>query len=248
MSVLGYRCVFGIPTPSVNTVVQMEYDALRPAGCVNHCEGILVPDVRPTTDDPHSVLAIIDAALEDAVERVKTCRPDHIILGISAESIWGGGLKAAANIEQRIKGIVGDIPVTQAAQALPAALKALGVKGKIGVIHPYGSRGEAELRNFFREVNQDVARTFSVPVTSLAEIAHTPSRTIIDAIKAVDGPDVEAIIQFGANLPCARVAAAAEIWLGKPVIAVNVATYWYALRRQGIDHRVEGYGKLFSHC
>uniref|UniRef100_B0T6L8 IgiC, putative n=1 Tax=Caulobacter sp. (strain K31) TaxID=366602 RepID=B0T6L8_CAUSK len=247
-NILGWRKVFGIPTPSVNTVVQLEYEALRPVGCVNHCEGIRVPDGRPTTpEEGERLLAVIDAALEDAVERIMTCRPDHIILGISAESIWGGGLGAASQIESRIKAISGDLPVTQAAQALPAALKALGIKGAIGVVHPYADLGDPQLRRFFADIGQEVARTQSVPVTSLAEIAHTPVRAMIDTIKAVDGDDVEAIVQFGANLPFGRVADAAETWLGKPVIAVNVATYWHALRREGIEHRVEGYGALFSH-
>jgi maleate isomerase len=43
-----------------------------------------------------------------------------------------------------------------------------------------------------------------------------------------------------------RLAAAAEAWLGKPVIAINTATYWAALRACGIDDRMEGFGKLMS--
>ena len=31
-----------------------------------------------------------------------------------------------------------------------------------------------------------------------------------------------------------RLAAAAEMWLGKPIIAINTATYWHALRANGI--------------
>ena len=42
---------------------------------------------------------------------------------------------------------------------------------------------------------------------------------------AVDGEDVEAIVQFGANLPMGPLAAEAKRWLGKPVIAMIRATY-----------------------
>jgi maleate isomerase len=52
-------------------------------------------------------------------------------------------------------------------------------------------------------------------------------------------------VQFGANLPMAELAAEAERWLGKPVIAVNVATYWHALRSNGITDRARGRGRLF---
>jgi maleate isomerase len=42
----------------------------------------------------------------------------------------------------------------------------------------------------------------------------------------------------------AEVAAAAEFWLDKPVIAINTATYWYALRDYGIRDRIPGWGSL----
>jgi maleate isomerase len=43
-----------------------------------------------------------------------------------------------------------------------------------------------------------------------------------------------------------EVAAAAEFWLDKPVIAINTATYWYALRDYGIRDRIPGWGSLLT--
>ena len=34
--------------------------------------------------------------------------------------------------------------------------------------------------------------------------------------------------------------------LGKPVIAVNAATYWHALRANNIDDKVAGFGRLLE--
>ena len=59
-----------------------------------------------------------------------------------------------------------------------------------------------------------------------------------------DWPEVEAIVQLGANFPLRRLADEAERWLGKPVIAINKATYWHALRRNGILDRRYGHGRL----
>jgi maleate isomerase len=39
-------------------------------------------------------------------------------------------------------------------------------------------------------------------------------------------------------------AAIAEFWLDKPVIAINTATYWWALRQNGIQDKIEGFGSL----
>ncbi|MDH3233517.1 MAG: arylmalonate decarboxylase, partial [Alphaproteobacteria bacterium] len=38
----------------------------------------------------------------------------------------------------------------------------------------------------------------------------------------------------------------AEFWLDKPVIAINTATYWWALRKNGIDDKVMGFGALLT--
>ena len=57
---------------------------------------------------------------------------------------------------------------------------------------------------------------------------------------------VDAVVQVGTNLACAGVAAMAEFWLDKPVLAINTATYWYALRDFGIKDRVTGFGSLLA--
>ncbi len=77
-------------------------------------------------------------------------------------------------------------------------------------------------------------------------IAHTPEAELRDAIMEVDGPEVDAIVQVGTNLPMAQVAAMAEFWLGKPVVALNAATYWHALRQCGIEDKVRGFGRLLA--
>jgi maleate isomerase len=44
----------------------------------------------------------------------------------------------------------------------------------------------------------------------------------------------------------ARLAGMAEFWLGKPVIAINTATYWWALRQNMIHDKITGFGSLLS--
>ena len=38
----------------------------------------------------------------------------------------------------------------------------------------------------------------------------------------------------------------ADLFLGKPVIAINAATYWHALRANGLPDRIYGQGRLLS--
>ena len=77
-------------------------------------------------------------------------------------------------------------------------------------------------------------------------IAHETPQTLREAIikLAEDKPD--AIVQCGTNLACIAVAAEAERWLGIPVIAINSATYWYALRQNGFKDKIYGCGRLLE--
>ena len=62
----------------------------------------------------------------------------------------------------------------------------------------------------------------------------------------LNGDDVEAVVQVGTNLAMARLAGMAEKLLQKPVIAINTATYWFALRENGITDSIEGFGTLLA--
>ena len=242
---LGWRMLFGVVTPSTNTVVQPEYDDLRPPGVTNHIARMHIPDEPIGSDEDFDrLIAAIDTALEGAVERVMTAKPGHLILGISAESIWGGGLAPARRIAERVRGLAGDVGLTQAADALPAALKAFSVRERIAIVTPYFPVAEKHLHEFVGEIGYRLVRTKHLCCQSPTLIAHVTENELRDALRAVDGPDVEAIVQFGANLPMSALAAEAERWLGKPVIAVNTATYWHALRSNGIADKLYRKGRL----
>ena len=245
---LGWRCKYGVVTPSTNTMVQPEYDAMRPRGVTNHIARMHIPDDPIKSDaDFDELIRRIDVALEEAVDRVMTCRPDHLILGISAESIWGGGLEPSRKIRQRILSRAKtDIKITQAADALPEAIRLLGIQKNVAMITPYFPVAEKHLRRFAADINLNIVRFKNFCCTGPVVIGHVTTDELRAAIAEVDGPDVEAIIQFGANLAMGAVAAEAERRIGKPVIAVNTATYWHALRSHGIQDKIYGCGQLLE--
>jgi maleate isomerase len=69
---------------------------------------------------------------------------------------------------------------------------------------------------------------------------------MIGALKELAALRPDAILQAGTNLAMIDLAAEAERWLGLPVVAVNAATYWQALRSNGIDDPIYGYGRLLE--
>ncbi len=244
---LAWRMKFGVVTPSTNTIVQPEYDDLRPPGVTNHVGRMHIPDDPVTNDaDFDELIRRIDVALEEAVDRVMTCKPDHMILGISAESIWGGGLEAAEKVKDRMRERSGGLGVTLAADALPAALQAHGVAGKVGLLTPYMPTAEKHIQKFMDDIGYDVSSMVHLRCGGPVVIAHTTRAELRAGLQQLADDGADAIVQFGANLPMGRFAAVAEQWLDRPVICVNVATYWHALRVNGITDKVEGYGALME--
>lgn len=245
---LGWRMKFAIVTPSVNTVVQPEYEALRPAGVTNHIFRMNTPNPQMSNDAEFAdVINQVDAGLEEGVRQSVTCDPGHVVLGVSIESVWGGGLAQSKRVAQRIlQQLGGAIGISQAAQAIPDALVALDVKKRISILTPYYPIAEPHIRQFIGDIGYDIVHIKHLSVTRPTEFAAVTELALRDALREIDGPDVEAIVQFGANLPMMRVAAEAERWLNKPVIAVNPATYWHALRHCGIKDKIYGHGRLLE--
>jgi len=240
---LGYRRKFGVIAPSTNTSVQPEFDAMRPLGVTNHFSRIVIPDDPVRSDeDFNRLMDNIRAALMDAVDAVMTCRPDYLVMGMSAETFWDG-LEGSVALQRRVEERAG-VEVAMGSDACQAALRRYGDIKRISVITPYMPVGDAQVRRFFTDCGFEVVNLKGFKCASPMLIAHVSERELRDAIIEVDDPSVEAIVQVGTNLAMARVAGIAEFWLDKPVIAINTATYWWALRQNGIEDRIPGFGSL----
>ncbi len=242
---LGPRMKFGVLGPSTNTVVQPDFDDLRPAGVTNHYSRILVPNRQAVSNETFMAGAWeISNNTLDAVRAVLTCEPNYLVMGMSAVTFFGGaegGRKWREGVEE-----VSGLKVTTGAEAVVAALQAYGGVKRVAFFSPYYPAANAEVRNFLSDYGYETVRDVPLQCPSWISIAEVSPERVRDTFKALDGDDVDAIIQAGTNLSAIRLAAAAEWWLGKPVIAINTATYWHALRANGINDRVDGFGRLMS--
>jgi maleate isomerase len=117
---------------------------------------------------------------------------------------------------------------------------------RIGVITPYLPVGDAQVRKFFTENGFEVVALCGLKCASPVLIAHVQPDELRRAVLDVNDPSVDLIVQAGTNLAFAVVAADAERWLGKPVLAINTCTYWHALRSTGIDDKISGFGSLLE--
>jgi maleate isomerase len=241
---LGWRAKFAVLIPSTNTSVQPEFDSMRPVGVTNHISRIIIPDIPLKSDaDFNKLIELIAAAQMQAVDSVMSSHPDRLVLGISAETFWDG-LNASRKLKRDLEEHTG-LKVSMGAEACDEAFKVYNAK-RIGVITPYWPVGDKNVKRFFEESGYAVKRIVGLKCESPVLIAHATERQLRDAFREVDGDDCDALVQVGTNLACGKVAAAAEEWLQKPVIAINTAIYWQALRAHGIMDKVAGWGSLLE--
>ena len=244
---LGWRKVFGVITPSANTCVQPEYDNMRPRGVTNQTARMQGSDVKVSSDaDFEKVVNDLFSTMGTALDEVVTCRPDHVILGISALAVWGGSKATSDALKASIGARAGGLGVSIATEAIVEALHAHGVKRRIAIVEPYYPVIQPRMQSYFAECGFEIVRFNHMRGPQLTEYTRVTAKDMIAALRSIDGPEVEALVQFGANLPMAAVADHAERWLGKPVIALNIATYWHALRHSGIDDKFSGHTRLLA--
>ncbi len=241
---LGWRKKFAVLIPSTNTSVQPEFDGMRPDGVTNHVSRIRIPnDPLHNDEDFRKLVENIAAAQLEALDSAMSCEPDHIVLGISVETFWGG-LAASRNLNAELEAHT-KLGVTGGAEACAAAFAKLGVT-RIAVLTPYFPVGDRNVQQFFEESGYKVVRIKGLKCASPVLIAHAQPDVLRAAAEGLDGDDVDAVIQVGTNLAFAALAAKMEAEREKPILAINTAIYWQALRKNGIADQKAGWGSLLE--
>jgi maleate isomerase len=238
------RARFGVIIPSTNTSVEADYNELAPPGVSFHIARVFINNSIDSDDKAKTTLEQIRTGSAKAVHDVMTCRPDHLILGMSSETFVGGleGSRALAKKIQEQSGL----EVSMGSDATRAALETIGAR-KVAVLTPYQPVIDAEVERYFVDLGYELVAMKSLRCPTAVSIADVDDNEIlaaVDELAAMAEPDV--FVQAGTNLSTYRVADEVERRHGKPLIAINVATLWHALRRIGIDDPLVGAGGLFA--
>lgn len=238
----GIRARMGLIVPSTNVVAETDMWRAAPAGVTFHTGRLYVED--PDLSNDEAFLAFLDQirlAMVTAVRDVVTCKPDFMVMGMSSETFWGGAEgndEFTRNLEEQ-----SGLKVTTGATACKQALDVLGVS-RVAVITPYQPVGDEQVHRYFADIGATIVRLKGLRCPNATAPAAVTEADLQAAIDELDGPDVEAIVQVGTNLSMVGLADRAEKALGKPVIAINAAILWSALRAYGIEDRYDGQGVL----
>jgi maleate isomerase len=223
--------------------VEAEFNWMRVEGVSWHTGRIYIPD--SVLDDDASFVRFLETLRTEigrAVRDVVTAEVDYLVMGMSAETFWGG--KAGAEeFAAWMKELSAGLGVSTGAMATKAAVDAYGAK-RLGIITPYQPVGDQQVRDFFEQMGYEVTDVYGMRCTTAQNISDVHPEEIRAAFAKVDGPGVDLLLQAGTNLPAVRVADQLEKELGKPVVAINAATVWHAYRTNGINDQFDGFGSL----
>ena len=240
---LGWRAKFGVLAPSTNTIVEPDVYRMSVPGVTAHFSRIHIRDQNLGDDAAMEALMVqVREETGHAVARVLTAEPDYMVMGMSSETFWGG-MEGNRQFIQHIHDLTGGLGVATGAESCERALKLFGAQ-RIGVVTPYQPVGDENVLQFFNDIGFDVVRLEGLRCPTAVSIAHVEEAELRQALTTVNGDDVEALVQVGTNLSMVSLADEAERWFGKPVIAINAAIWWMALRDNGIEDKLYGCGRL----
>ena len=168
--VLGWRRRFGVIGPSTNTIVQPDFEMMRPIGVTNHYSRIFTPNAQAVSNDTFMAgTQLIGENTLDAVRSVMTCSPDYLVMGMSAVTFYGGAAGADA-FQRKVEAEAG-IRISIGSHSCTAALKAYGGVERIAILSPYYPVANREVAKYFTDSGFEVVRDVYLQCRSWTAIA-----------------------------------------------------------------------------
>jgi maleate isomerase len=192
-----------------------------------------VADRRYDPSDPASHAASVGAlsdAVGDAIVAISAVRPRLIVVGLSAAPFKGGVAEHAC--WKRDLAALAGMPVVTLGDGIEQAVAPFRSVSLLTPLHPAANE---PIARYLEELGLTVERDVGLACADTAAIAAVTPAELRTAVRDIDGPDVDAIVQVGTNLDFVSVAAELATELGKPVIAANAVIAIAALAQLGLE-------------
>jgi maleate isomerase len=235
----GWRARIGYTSPpSATEVFPYEFYRIVPDGVT------LVVHTLPLTDKSGDEVDRSYDASERAAKVMARAGIDIMVFG-GVPILASRGFATAEQMVRETERAIGK-PVITSASAQKDALAAVGAR-KVGVVQPYDDSHGERFLGYVREFGCEPTGWASVNA-SFIELGAVDEERVLAAGRQVmrDFPDSDTI-----HIPCPHFATANVIEPLEREFGVNVVTslqsiVWNALRRVGIDDRIDGYGRLLA--
>ncbi len=238
MSTYGYRARIGYTSPPMLTeVFPIEWYAMAPKGVSLVVTSLAILSVTTEAVDESYQLSLRIA------KEMGRSNVDLVVLG----GLPINASKGADKVDDLIKTVADSsgTPVTTSLTAQVNALRAVGA-GKIAQAHPMSEDLEESAAGPMREHGFDIVGSIGADVNTAYEWGRMPIETALDLARDLKKahPEADTIWFPCPHWPTAEMLETVEQELGVNAISASQAIVWEALRKVGINDRIEGYGRL----
>lgn len=249
----SFRRRFGLFVPATNTI--MEYE-LWNILCKNpglggldgiglHTTTVLTPkpDVG-TAEGLQTFKQQFLGGLEEAINKALLAKPQYLIMGCSLEHILEGIVPIRESMAKTES--YSNLSWATWHDAVRAALACYGAK-RIGILTPWEKLGNASAIRMFEDLGVEVVASVGFSCSNVQHIAHVPDwakeKAVLELLATADNK-LDAIVQCGTNMSMTAISEKLEPVVGIPILGINAAILWYALRENGFEGPMTGGGRL----
>jgi maleate isomerase len=233
----GHRARIGYTSPPLTTeIFPYEFYQIVPDGVT-----LVITTLAIVVRSKDEIDQSYDTSMK-AVREMAAANCDIVVLGGVPINLSRG----AASIEQVMRDLEAElgVKVATSASAQGAAAKALGCK-KVVVAQPYAHSDTARIASYADHFGLEVlgATGWGSPFNQIGRI---PQNAAVELGRKLmrEHPDADTIMLPSPHWPTAHAIDVLEREFGVNFLAAHQAIVWHALRRCGVNDRIEGFGRL----
>jgi maleate isomerase len=234
----GHRARIGYTSPPLTAeVFPYEFYKIVPAGVTLVISTLAVTELSPAELDQSQAISM------QAARAMVAAGVDIVVFGGVPINLRSGGDDGAAMIA-RLEAELG-VKVSTSAWCQEKATRTLGCR-KVIVVHPYDASQHARQSSYAVKFGCEVVAVGGVGAT-LPMFGTVPRDATLELGRALirQHPEADSIFFPAPHSPATEAIEPLEREFGVTVMTAGQAAIWDALRRVGVNDKIEGYGRLF---
>lgn len=234
----GEKGKIGIIVPSVNTVVEPEFNRMAPEGISIYSTRVL-NDTGSTED-----LRRMNENLERASIELKSAKVDIIAYACTA-----GGFINGVEGERKIRNMINNISGIKTITTSMAVINSLNYykAKKVVLLTPYSQDIHLLAIKFFKESGFEIVRDKRIGTEDAYSFGNLTFMEILKNAKKVFTNKAEVLFLSCTNLPTIYIIQQLEEEFKVPVVSSNLATFWQCLRVLEYKKEIKCFSKLLRH-
>ena len=233
----GQNGRIGLLVPSVNTVVEPEFNRMIPDGI--NVYAARMRNQRSDVEDSKAMLQYV----ERAADELGSANVDVIAFACTASS-FVEGVEGEIELRDQIER-AGEAKAVTTSGSVAGALRTLGVR-RVAVATPYPDELNVLEKQFLEDEGIEVLTIAGMGIVDAFSIGKVTPQETYEFARRVWQDDADGMFISCTNLRTIDVLARLEAELNVPVISSNLATCWGCLRAVGHHDSIDGHGRLLS--